>query len=97
MYEALIRSHLDYCDIIYHIPSHQNQAPLGVTLNSVKKVEKKSKEFNTNQPLPFLVLGMVPTMLNSTRNWVGNPSQIVVWVGVSYIFTKFLTTRLLLI
>ena len=26
MYQALVRSHLD-CDIIYHIPSHQNQAP----------------------------------------------------------------------
>ena len=24
MYKALVRSHLDYCDIIYHIPSHQN-------------------------------------------------------------------------
>ena len=35
MYKSLVRSHLDYCDIIYHIPSHQNQAPLGVTLNSV--------------------------------------------------------------
>ena len=34
-YKALVRSHLDYCDIIYHIPSHQNQAPLGVTLNSL--------------------------------------------------------------
>ena len=33
MYKALVRSHFDYCDIIYHIPSHQNQAPLGVTLN----------------------------------------------------------------
>ena len=35
MYKSLVRSHLDYCDIIYHIPFHQNQAPLGVTLNSV--------------------------------------------------------------
>ena len=25
MYEALVRSHLDYCDIIYHIPSKQDQ------------------------------------------------------------------------
>ena len=41
MYNALVRSHLDYYDIIYHIPSHQNQAPLGVTLNSVmEKVER---------------------------------------------------------
>ena len=41
MYKALIRSHLDYCDIIYHIPSRQNQAPLGVTLNCLmEKVER---------------------------------------------------------
>ena len=41
MYKALVRSHLDYCDIIYHIPSHQNQAALGVTLNSLmEKVER---------------------------------------------------------
>ena len=93
MYKALVRSHLDYCDISYHIPSHQNQAPLGVTLNSVME---KSKEFNINQPLPSLVLGMVQTALNSTRNWDGNHSQIVVWVGVFYRFIKFLTTRLLL-
>ena len=38
MFEALIRSHPDYCDIIYHIPSKQDQ--FGVTLNSLmEKVE----------------------------------------------------------
>ena len=30
MYKSLVRSHLDYCDIIYHIPSVQTQ--FGVTL-----------------------------------------------------------------
>ena len=30
MYKALVRSHFDYCDIIYHKPSKQTQ--LGVTL-----------------------------------------------------------------
>ena len=40
MYKALVRSHFDYCDIIYHSPSHQNQAPLRMTLNSLmEKVE----------------------------------------------------------
>ena len=40
IYKALVRSHLDYCDIIYHIPSHINQPPLGVTLHSMmEKVE----------------------------------------------------------
>ena len=41
MYKALVRSHFDYCDIIYHIPSHQKQTPLGMTLNSfMEKVER---------------------------------------------------------
>ena len=39
MFKALVRSHLDYCDIIYHIPSKQDQ--FGVTLNSLmEKVER---------------------------------------------------------
>ena len=33
MYKALVRSHLDYCDIIYHIPSVQTQ--FGVTLTDL--------------------------------------------------------------
>ena len=41
MYKALIRSYRDYCDIIYHIPPHQNQPPLGMSLNSLmEKVER---------------------------------------------------------
>ena len=39
MFKSLVRSHLDYCDIIYHIPSKQEQ--FGVTLNSLmEKVER---------------------------------------------------------
>ena len=33
MYKALVRSHLDYCDIMYHIPSKQDQ--FGGILNSL--------------------------------------------------------------
>ena len=41
MYKALLRSHLYYCDIIYHIPSIIHQPPLGVTLHSLMmKVER---------------------------------------------------------
>ena len=29
-FEILVRSHLDYCDIIYHIPGLNNQTNLGV-------------------------------------------------------------------
>ena len=39
MYKALIRSHLDYCDIIYHIPSVQTQ--FGVTTTDLmEKAER---------------------------------------------------------
>ena len=39
MFKSLVRSHLDYCDIIYHIPSKQDQ--FGVTQNSLmEKVER---------------------------------------------------------
>ena len=38
MYKTLVRSHLDYCDIIYHIPSIQTQ--MGLSLNaSMQKLE----------------------------------------------------------
>ena len=41
MYKALVRPHLDYCDIIYHKPPHLNQSPLGLSLNSqMEKVER---------------------------------------------------------
>ena len=39
MYKALVRSHLDYCDIIYHIPPRDTQ--FGVVLNALmEKVER---------------------------------------------------------
>ena len=41
MYKALVRSHLDYCDIIFHEPSKINQPPIGLTLTSLmEKVER---------------------------------------------------------
>ena len=41
MYKALVRSNLDYCDIIYHIPASNSQINLGTTLSSLmEKVEK---------------------------------------------------------
>ena len=41
IYKALVRSHQDYCDTIYHIPAFNSQINLGVTLNSLmEKVER---------------------------------------------------------
>ena len=35
MYKSLVRSHLDYCDFIYHLPAQINQPPLGMSLPSL--------------------------------------------------------------
>ena len=41
MYKALVRPHLDYCDIIYHEPAIINPPPLGLSLTiQMEKVEK---------------------------------------------------------
>ena len=41
IYKDLVRSHLDYCDIIYHIPPIVHHPPLGTSLNNLmEKIEK---------------------------------------------------------
>ena len=41
MYKALVRSHLDYCDIIFHIPPTINQPPQMPTFDSLmEKLER---------------------------------------------------------
>ena len=41
MYKALVRSHLDYCDIIYHQPAKLNEPPLGVILTvQMEEIER---------------------------------------------------------
>ena len=43
MYKTLVRSLLDYCDIIYHIPPIVHHPPLGTSLNNLmEKIEKNS-------------------------------------------------------
>ena len=90
MYKALVRSYLlDYCDIIYHIPSRQNHAPLGVTLNSLmEKVESIQYQ---------VALAISGAWCGSSRPKFyekdGKPFLIVVCVGVFYKFIRF--TRLL--
>ena len=41
MYKALVRPHLDYCDVIYHIPSKQTQfgGVLNVLMEKAEKVQ----------------------------------------------------------
>ena len=41
MYKALVRSHFDYCDIVYHIPPSINPPPQLPTFNSLmEKLER---------------------------------------------------------
>ena len=41
MYKVLVRSYLDYCDIIYHQPTKVNQPPLGETLTApMEEIER---------------------------------------------------------
>ena len=60
MYKSLVHSHLDYCDILYHIPSVQTQLGLTQVIQW-----KKLKEFNTKQLVLSLVHGRVQVVPNS--------------------------------
>ena len=64
MYEAFVRSHLDYCDIIYHISPTINPPPLLSTFNPL--MEKL--EFNAKQLLLSLVQGRALIAQNSMKN-----------------------------
>ena len=41
MYKALVRSHFDYCNIVYHIPSSINPPPQLPTFNSIMEKLKR--------------------------------------------------------
>ena len=43
MYKALVRSHLDYCETIYHMPARNNQINLGVTLTSLMETVERTQ------------------------------------------------------
>ena len=76
MYKALVRSHLDYCDIIYYLPSITRQPSLGRTLCSLmEKVER--------------IQYQVALAITGAWHQVGKPYLIVVNSGVFYKFIKF--------
>ena len=89
MYKALVRSHLEYCDIIYHLPSKENQTPLGMTLNSAME-EVERIQYQSALAISGAWHGSSRSKLY--EGWDGNPCLIVVWVGVFYRFIKFLAT-----
>ena len=43
MYKALVRSNLDYCDTIYHMPALNNQINLGVMLTSLMETVERTQ------------------------------------------------------
>ena len=43
MYKALVRSHLDYCDTIHHMPAINNQINLSVTLTSLMETVERTQ------------------------------------------------------
>ena len=43
MYKYIVRSHLDYCDTIYHIPALNNQINLGVTITLLMETVERSQ------------------------------------------------------
>ena len=57
MYKALVRPHLDYCDIIYHIPPSINPPPQLPTFNSLmEKLWHDSNCFKFNEELGWETL-----------------------------------------
>ena len=64
MYKVIVRSHLDYCDITYHIPSLQNQPSLGVTLNSLMAISESIQY----QAALVMVHGKVQVVQNFMKN-----------------------------
>ena len=83
MYKALIRPHLDYCDIIYHIPSHQNQPPLGVTLNSaMEKVERI--QYQSALAISGAWPGSSRTKLYEELGWDGMGWDGMGWDGMGW-------------
>ena len=61
MYKALVRSHLDYCDIIYHVPS-----TLQGNLNCL--MGKGLKEYSIKQLLLLLEHGEAQVAPNCMKN-----------------------------
>ena len=62
MYKTLVRSHLDYCDVIYHIPSVKTQ--FGVNLTDLME---KAERIQYQAALAVPVHGKVQVVQNSMR------------------------------
>ena len=79
MYKTFVRSHLDYCDIIYH---------------QVAKISEYGQIFSTGEPLLSQEPGKGRTGLNSMKSWAGSHFPIVERLIASYKCTKLSTNSL---
>ena len=81
MYKALVRSHIDYCDIIYHILPPLNQPSVGISLNYLmEEVEKIQYQ----------------AALVITAAWQGsNRSRIYEEVGLEFLSDRRIYRRIL--
>ena len=93
MYKALVRSHLDYCDIIYHIPSLQNQPFVGVTLNLLM-AKAESIQYKAALAITGAWQGSSRSKLYEEVGWEALSDRVC--VGAFYRFIILLITRLLL-
>ena len=89
MYKALVCSHLDCCDIIYHMSDLNSQINLGVTLSLEWR---RLGEHNINLPFLLFVHGKVLTSRNLTKNWGGKPYITVVGAGTFFRLTRLKIT-----
>ena len=90
MYKASVRPHLDYCDVIYHLPPLLHQAPLGVSLNHLMEIVER-----VQYQAAFAITGAWngSTRTKLYEDWDGNHYLIVAGVGVFYRFIKSITTK----
>ena len=94
MYKALVRLHLNYCDILYHKPLYTNQSPSGVSLNS--QIEKFEKiQYHAALVISGAWRGSSRSKLYEELGNYGKLFLIVVSVDVYYRVTRFLIARLL--
>ena len=69
MYKALVRSHLDYCDIIYHIPPKINPPPQLATFDSLME---KLERVQYQAALAVTGAWHGSNCANSMKSWDGN-------------------------
>ena len=88
MYKMFVRPHLDYCDVIYHVPPHQEYAS---TFFNLKYLMKSVESTQYQAARAVSGLGKVLIHLNYIRSWVGSTCRKEDGRVDFFNFTKSLT------